>query len=146
MEPSPHIRSDRSDPDQGLVILVEDDAGVREALQFLLETEGFRTLSYRTGMELLARPDLWGTGCFVLDYHLPGLNGLEILSRLREQGVLNPTVFVTAGPSPVMRQKAFDLGAFAILEKPLIDDDLTRTVREALLLWPRMDAKDPSPV
>ena len=86
------------------LILVDDDEHVLAALKFAFEVEGFEVRAYPCAESLLAEPRLPQSGCLILDYNLPGLDGLELL-RLR--GVTMPAVVITTpGPSILARAAA----------------------------------------
>ncbi len=69
------------------VLVVDDDAAVRNSLKFSLEIEGFTVRDYSSANELMRESEIADAGCLVIDYHLPELNGLEMLYRLRERRV-----------------------------------------------------------
>jgi FixJ family two-component response regulator len=112
------------------VVIVDDDPAVRASLQFALETEGFVVHIYATGEELL-QSELPAEGCLVLDYKMPGLNGLQLFDRLRARGHKLPAVLITSNPSASIRDSAARAGV-AIIEKPLLGNMLSDAIREAL--------------
>ncbi len=111
--------------------IVEDDAAVRLSLAFLLEPSGYRVLTYETPDEVLEHDQL-AAGCLVLDYHLPGMNGLDLLDRLRRRGVALPAILITGSLDPAMRRRAEEAGMTAILEKPLERGALLAAIGRAL--------------
>jgi CheY-like chemotaxis protein len=114
-----------------VIYLVDDDAAVRRSTTFLLESCGFLVRSYACGIELLAdRPG--PHGCLVLDYHMPGMNGLELVERLREQRVELPVVLVTGGLDQGIEARALESGVLAIVEKPFLDNRLLEALERAL--------------
>lgn len=119
------------DPSLPTVVLVDDDAAVAHALQFSFELDGFRVRTYAEGGSLLAREDLPEVGCLVLDYNLPGMNGLELLGRLRRRRVSLPAILITTNPNAALRARAAAAGV-PIVEKPLLTDALLDRVREAI--------------
>jgi FixJ family two-component response regulator len=116
---------------QPLIVLVEDDAAVRVALEFAFDLEGFRVSTCMSGEEALRLDLPQEDACLVLDERLPGISGLETLARLRAQGVRLPAVLITTHPGPRFRAAAAEAGV-PILEKPLMDDALVASVRAAL--------------
>jgi len=106
-----------------LVILVDDDAALRTALQFSLELDGFRVRAFETGEDLLKAALPRSHGCLVLDQHLPGLSGLEALSILRGRDNPLPALLITSHPGPGLREAATKAKA-TIVEKPLMGDAL----------------------
>jgi len=110
-----------------IVIVVDDDPAVLSALKFALELEGLRIAAYRSGSELLAEPVLPSSGCMVIDYKLPGADGLSLLSDLRERGVTLPAILITSHPTQSLRRRAAAATA-PIVEKPLLGDALSNAV------------------
>lgn len=113
------------------VILVDDDPAVAHAVQFSFDLEGLDVRRFSDSESLLASGSLPDKGCLVLDYHLPGVDGLDLLERLRESGVQLPAVLITTNPRPHLRARAAAAGV-PIIEKPLLTDALLSAVRSAL--------------
>ena len=113
------------------ILLVEDDPAVVNALKFSLELEGFAVSAYADGETLLASRPLPETGCLVLDYNLPGMDGLNLLERLRAENVTLPAILITTNPRNALRTRAA-LAGVQIIEKPLLTDALRDSVRRAL--------------
>jgi FixJ family two-component response regulator len=109
-----------------ILILVDDDPSVRSALKFALEVEGFAVRAYADGERLLGQV-LPAFGCIILDYKLPGLNGLQVLHRLRRQGTTLPAVLITT-PEPHVLALAAAAGV-PVVEKPLLASALVDAVR-----------------
>ncbi|HVY84562.1 MAG TPA: response regulator [Caulobacterales bacterium] len=119
-------------PQKAAVVIVDDDAAVRHALSFALETEGFEVRTYASGEALLAATGEAKPACLVLDQRLPGVSGLDLLARLRGQGVVAPAFLITTHPAPLVRARALAAGV-EIVEKPLLGDVVTRKVRAAIV-------------
>lgn len=100
------------------LLLVEDDAGVRRSLQLLFRARGFDVRAYATGSALLADPQSRDARCFVADYRLEEIDGIEVLSRLRDSGWSGPAVLITAFPSADLSAHALAHGFSQVLEKP----------------------------
>jgi FixJ family two-component response regulator len=113
------------------VVIVDDDSAVLGALKFLLELEGFQVAAYRSGSELLAEPVLPESGCLVIDYKLPEMDGLDLLAALRRRNVLLPAILITSHPTAALRRRAAAVTA-PIIEKPLLGDALTNAIRSSL--------------
>jgi two-component system, LuxR family, response regulator FixJ len=114
-----------------VILVIDDDPAVRNSLKFALEIEGFSVRLYPTGAELLDEKDLPESGCLVADYHLPGMNGLDLLARLRERNVRLPAILITTHPSARIRDRAALAGA-RLIEKPLLSDTLFQGIRAAV--------------
>jgi two-component system, LuxR family, response regulator FixJ len=113
------------------VVIVDDDLPLLSALQFALELEGFAVEAYRGGGEVLSSLDLPAAGCLVIDYHLLGMNGLDLLAALRSRRVDLPAILITTHPSSELRQRAAAQG-MQIIEKPLLGDALLEAIRCSL--------------
>ena len=77
-----------------VVILVDDDEGVRNSIRNMMEGEGFVVHAFSNGHDLLNDASLPATGCLVVDYHMPAMNGLELVSALRGRGVSIPAILI----------------------------------------------------
>lgn len=110
------------------LLLVEDDDGVRRSLQLLLRGRGFDVRAYSAGAALLADPLADGAGCFVADFHMEDLDGVEVLTRLRSRGWSGPAVLITAYPSEQLKERALAEGFSEVLEKPFREQVLGDTI------------------
>ena len=115
-----------------MVFIVDDDEGVRDAIQELLNSVGLRTQCYATAEEFLCskRPD--GPSCLVLDVRLPGISGLDFQRELDSAGLMLPIIFITAHADIPMTVKAMKLGAVEFLTKPFREQDLLDAIQQAL--------------
>ena len=118
-------------PPKPVVLVIDDDPAVRNSLKFALEVEGFTVRVYPTGTELLKEKDLPQVGCLVTDYHLPEMNGLDLLAQLRARDVQLPAILITTHPNAVVRDRAASAGV-CLIEKPLLSDTLFQGIRAAL--------------
>ena len=103
---------------QRLVLVVEDDDSMREAMARLLQAAAFDTAVYASAEALLAAGAGAGAACIVSDFKLPAMTGLDLLSELRTRGGWPPVILVTAHDSPQLRDEAQRRGAAAYLTKP----------------------------
>jgi FixJ family two-component response regulator len=113
-----------------VVIVVDDDAAVRNALKFSLELEGYAVRTYSDGLQLLNAPQLPPGACLVMDYKLPGLDGLEAIARVRERYAGLPAILITTHPSAKVVRRAREANV-PIVEKPLLEDALLKEIRAA---------------
>ena len=120
------------------VIFAEDDAALRDALRFSLETDGFQVMTCDTGEALLSLSLPRQSACLMVDVHLgQGMTGLQALDALRERGVELPAIVVTTDAKPAMRTEAARLHAM-VLEKPFLGDSLFGAIRSALVSQPQV--------
>ena len=110
-------------PDEArrLVGVVDDDEAVRDSLGFLLETAGLNVVTYGSAAQFLSEASLDDLACLVVDQHMPELTGLQLIARLRGQGVTLPIALITGSPSADLIRLARELGVAGVLEKPLDD-------------------------
>jgi len=114
-----------------VILIVDDDEGVRESLRKLMESEGFAVCTFSNGHDLLNETSLPAIGCLVVDYHMPAMNGLELVSALRGRGVSLPTILATGNPTEYVRNRAAAI-AVLVVEKPRLGSNLLNCVREAV--------------
>jgi FixJ family two-component response regulator len=112
-----------------VVFIVEDDPAVREALDSLMRSVGFKVLTYSSAREFLdsERPD--APGCLVLDVRLPGMSGLDLQRELVSANVRIPIVFITGHADVPVTVQAMKAGAVEFLTKPFRDQELLEAVR-----------------
>jgi two-component system response regulator FixJ len=106
---------------------VDDDPAVLSALRFSFETQGFDVDAFYSAEQALCAPNAGAWRCMVLDLNLPGMTGLDLLDRLRADGVTAPAILITTNPSKATKARAGRAGA-EIIEKPLLDDALASRV------------------
>lgn len=114
------------------ILVADDDSDSRDALAEALKRRGYRVVEARDGEEALHRIEKGNVHLNVLDYHMPGLDGLEILQHLRRLHRELPSILMTAQPSEELRQRAFELGATDFRVKPLDIFDLRTRIAEML--------------
>ena len=118
--------------DAPTVFVIDDDAGVREAIQGLLKSAGLRCTSFGTAEEFLRNKPPDGPSCIVLDVTLPGVNGLDLQRELADAGVRIPIIFITGHGDIPMTVKAMKSGAVEFLTKPFEDQALLVAIHQAL--------------
>jgi two-component system, LuxR family, response regulator FixJ len=123
---------------QHVVLVVDDDWGVRESLKFALEVEGMRVRVCGSGAELLNHPDLTQARCLVLDYKMPKMDGFEVLDRLAARKTKIPVVLITSPITGAIRNRADRMGIECILEKPFLDRALVDAIHGILDCRPQI--------
>lgn len=122
-----------NDQDAGsLVVVIDDDKSVREALEGLFQSVGLRTDSYGSVQAYLESPSVARAGCIVLDIRLPGRSGLEFQEVLAASGGAPPVVLVSAHVDVQMAVRAMKAGAIDVLAKPVREQDLLEAVNRGL--------------
>jgi len=118
-------------PDQyQSIVIVEDDAGMKKAIERLLRAAGFQPVSFASAEELLQTEAADSAACLVLDIHLPGLSGLELGRLLATSGHAKPLIFITGQDDISLRDQARRL-EFAYFRKPFEGKALLDAVRRA---------------
>src|SRR4029077_2236552 len=114
------------------VFIIDDDSGVRQAVQDLVESVGLRAESFATGQEFLNRKRTSDPSCLVLDVRLPQMSGLDFQRKLADFGMQIPIIFITAHGDIPMSVRALKMGAVEFLTKPFRDQDLLDAIQQAL--------------
>ncbi|MFM0125790.1 response regulator [Paraburkholderia sp. RL18-101-BIB-B] len=118
------------DETKQLIVVVEDDAGVRLALQRLLRASGFRTLSFESAEALVTAAGASNASCLVLDVQLPATSGPMLYAQLGRHRP--PAVFITAHDGPATRSEVANAGGKELLIKPFIARDLLDAIARAM--------------
>jgi FixJ family two-component response regulator len=116
-----------------IVAVIDDDESIRRAIKRLLRSVGIMAKTFSSGEEFLGTLSSAGShrpACVILDFQMPGINGLELQRRLAPTGV--PVIFITANDDPAVREKALASGATGYLRKPFNDAILVKAVEIAL--------------
>jgi FixJ family two-component response regulator len=116
------------------VFIIDDDGGMRQAIQDLVESVGLRAESFATGEAFLREQRTSDPSCLVLDVRLPQMSGLDFQRKLAEIGVQIPIIFITAHGDIPMSVRALKSGAVEFLAKPFRDQDLLDAIQQALQL------------
>jgi FixJ family two-component response regulator len=114
------------------VFVVDDDISVRESLELLIRKQGWLPETFTSAHEFLARPRLLEPSCLVLDFSLPGLNGLELQKRIAVELPYMPIIFLTGYGDIPMTVEAMKAGAVEFLTKPFSNESLLSAIRSAI--------------
>jgi FixJ family two-component response regulator len=114
------------------VFIIDDDRGMRQAIQDLVESVGLRAEAFANGQDFLRKQPSGNPSCLVLDVRLPQLSGLDFQRKLAETGVQIPIIFITAHGDIPMSVRALKSGAVEFLTKPFRDQDLLDAIQQAL--------------
>lgn len=118
---------------KGVVLLIDDDLAVRRGVAALLTAANYAVCAFQSGDEFLARRDNIDTAgsAMLLDIYMPGIHGLELQRKLKEEGVDLPVVVMTAHGDVTMAVRAMRNGAVDFLEKPFTAEEMIRALERA---------------
>ncbi len=120
---------DVADP---VIAIVDDDEFVRRALRRLIGMLSYRPVAFSSGEDFLASLAYMVPACVLLDLHMPGLNGLEVLKEMRSRSFNVPTIIISGNGRPEFRTLCIRAGAIDYLQKPLSPTILDATIQQAL--------------
>jgi FixJ family two-component response regulator len=115
-----------------LVVIVDDDESIRESIQSLTRSVGFRTEAFPSAEELLDSDLLNETDCLILDVRMEGMSGAQLQQRLNEMGSKISIIFITAHYTEQLRTEALKAGAIEFLSKPFHEEALLDSIDLAL--------------
>jgi two-component system, LuxR family, response regulator FixJ len=113
-----------------IIAVVDDDPAVCGSLKFSLELEGFVVRAYGNAAEFLDASDFQACDCLVIDQRMPGMSGMELITRLRTLEVQTPAILLISQPNPTVAARAAK-AAVPTVEKPLFGNTLLERIREA---------------
>lgn len=130
---SPNALSGRPDSrSTPTVFVVDDDVSVRESLELLIQSAGWRPETFASAAPFLTRSRVAVPSCLILDVLLPDLNGLELQKRIADDRVDMPIIFITGYGDIPTTVRAMKAGALEFLTKPFIDDVLLSAIGHAI--------------
>jgi FixJ family two-component response regulator len=115
-----------------LIVVVDDDAAIREAVQSLLRSVGLRAEVFASAQDFLQSGHLQDTACLIVDVRMPRMSGLELQRQLTTAHRPVPIIFITAHGDEETRARALRAGAVDFLDKPFSDEVLLGAVQAAL--------------
>lgn len=115
-----------------LITIVDDDDSLRNSLNNLLRSLGFRTEGFSSAEDFLSSNHLHDTGCLILDVRMPGMSGLDLQRHLASANSQVPIVFITSHGDDEARIRALEAGAVAFLYKPCREETLIEAINTAL--------------
>ena len=115
-----------------VVYVVDDDTDVLGSLRFLLETDGFDVRTFRSGAALLNAIETDEVDCFVIDYKMPTMSGIDLARRLRNRDIDIPIILITGYPDDNILEKAAAAGVHHVLLKPHLEESLASRIRGAI--------------
>ncbi|SFG86576.1 response regulator transcription factor [Neptunomonas qingdaonensis] len=116
------------------VFVVDDDADVRDSLKWLLESAGFKTVTYDSAQDFLENCSADTQGCILMDVRMPGMSGLSAQKKLCARDISLPLIMISGHADVDMAVTAMTQGALTFLQKPFSDQALIDHVQQALLL------------
>jgi FixJ family two-component response regulator len=119
-------------PETPLIVCVEDDGAVRDAITGFIVALGFGAEGFSSAEEFLQSGRLHDTSCLIVDVKLTGMSGLELQTRLVAMGCNTPIIVITAFPDERVHAQAISSGAVCFLTKPITKDDLVGCIDQAL--------------
>ena len=117
---------------KGNVYVIDDDDAMRDSLNFLLDSAGFQVKLFETATSFLATLPKLEFGCVVSDVRMPGIDGIELLKRMKAANNRFPILIMTGHGDVPLAVEAMKLGAVDFLEKPFEDERLTAMIETAL--------------
>ncbi len=115
-----------------IVFVVDDDVSVRESLELMISSAGWKPEIFASAKDFLSRPRAHAPSCLVLDVNLPDLNGLDLQMRVADDRIDMPIIFITGYGDVPMTVRAMKAGAIEFLTKPFSDDALVGAIRHAI--------------
>jgi len=119
-------------PATSTIYVADDDADVLGSLRFLLETDGFEVRTFQNGTALLDALDQMPVDCFLIDYRMPDINGVELTEELRKRGATAPVILISGHYDGRLEARAAAAGVHDFLLKPLLDDNVAKRIRSAI--------------
>jgi two-component system response regulator FixJ len=123
-------------PDKTVIHVIDDDAAMRDSLAFLLDVNGFKPEAFESSNAFLSKAASDAPACIVSDIRMPGMNGIELVRKLKSDGVSCPVILITGHGDVALAVEAMKAGAVDFIEKPFDDAVLLGAIRSALEVRP----------
>jgi two-component system, LuxR family, response regulator FixJ len=118
--------------DRTTIHIIDDDAAMRDSLAFLLDVNGYAARTYETADDFLKDAAAQTSSCIISDIRMPGMNGIELVRKLRSDGTPCPVILITGHGDVALAVEAMKAGAADFIEKPFDDTALLDAIRIAL--------------
>lgn len=116
----------------GVVHVIDDDEAMRDSVAFLLETAEYQSRTYDSAAAFLDALATLEPGCVITDIRMPQMSGMELVRRLRDEGVSFPVIVITGHADVPLAVEAMKAGVVDFIEKPFGDEALLSAVRQAM--------------
>ena len=117
--------------DRNLVLVVDDDPGILEGLQRLLQLHAYEPILFSSADAFKNHTDFEQTVCVILDINLTDGSGIDLRHRLKAAGVSVPVIYITGNDDPAVREAALASGCIAFLTKPFSAQELMEPLKRA---------------
>lgn len=115
------------------VYVIDDDEAVRDSMRAVLESFEIDVSDYQSASDFLARVNAPANGCMLLDLHMPGMSGLELLALMRQRGWDLPVIVMTGRSDDLLKERALRAGVTALLDKPIDESTLMNALDRAFV-------------
>lgn len=122
--------------DKTVIHVIDDDTAMRESLAFLLDVNGYKPRVHESAGAFLNEAIADTPCCIVSDIRMPGMNGIELVRKLKSQGSMCPVILITGHGDVALAVEAMKAGAVDFIEKPFDDEILLNAIRSALAARP----------
>ena len=116
-----------------LVAVIDDDEALCASLVDLMRSVGYRAEPFASAEQCLLAVNRFSLDCVIADVHMPGTGGLDLIRKLREQGIMTPVILITALPGKYLDEEAVSIGALCLLRKPFDTSSLLGWVERGLV-------------
>ena len=131
--PTPRLRSPEPVVETPRCIaVVDDDSAARTSLSRLLRAGGYRIVAFASGNDFLESLNVYLPKCVLVDFSMPGLSGLDVVSKLRADRIEIPAIIITGTDDAELEAKSIDAGARALLRKPISEHRLFAAIESVL--------------